>query len=59
MNDEEVLNIILNKKEIDNYTLSELLYRLCNAGDNPDDDKLRIYTHLPDYVYDSKIIGIF
>lgn len=59
MNDKEVLDIIMNKKEIDNGTLSALLYRLCNAGDNPDDDKLRIYTHLPDDVYDSKIIGIF
>lgn len=61
MNDKEVLEIIRNKKKIDNQGLYDLLYRLCNAGDNPDDedDKLRIYTHLSDDVYDSKIIGIF
>ena len=59
MNDKEVLDIIKNKKEINNQTLDTLLYRLCNAGDNPDDDRLRVYTHLPDDVYDSKIIGIF
>lgn len=61
MNDKEVLEIIRNEKKIDNQGLYNLLYRLCNAGDNPDDedDKLRIYTHLSDNVYDSKIIGIF
>lgn len=61
MNDKEVLDIIRNKKKIDNQDLYDLLYKLCNAGDNPDDedDKLRIYTHLSDDVYDSKIISIF
>ena len=61
MNDKDVLDIIQNKKKIDNENLYNLLYRLCNAGDNPDDedDNLRIYTHLSDDVYDSKIINIF
>lgn len=59
MNDKEVLNIIFSKKEIDNDNLYDLLYQLCDAGDNPEDNKLRVYTHLPDDVYDSKIIGIF
>ena len=40
MNDKEVLNIIWNKKEIDNITLDSLLYRLCDAGDNKDTNSL-------------------
>lgn len=59
MSDEKVLDIILNKREIDNKTLDALLYRLCNGGDNEFSDPLRIYTHLQDDVYDSKIISIF
>lgn len=60
MKDKEVLDIILNKKEISNEMLYNLLYRLCNAGDNPNDkdETLRVYTHLTDDAYDSKIIGI-
>ena len=59
MSDKQVLNIIMNKKEIDNKTLDALLYRLCNGGDNEFNDPLRIYTHLYDSEYDSKIISIF
>lgn len=59
MNDKEVLNIIWNKKEIDNITLDNLLYQLCNAGDNEDTNTLMNYIHIGTDGYDHKICNLF
>lgn len=59
MSDKQVLDIIMNKKEIDNKTLDSLLYRLCDAGDNEDTNSLMNYIHIGTDGYDHKMCNIF
>lgn len=59
MSDKEVLNIIWNKKQIDNTTLDSLMYRLCDAGDNEDTNSLMNYIHIGTDGYDHKICDLF
>lgn len=57
MNDLEIIDIIINKKELNNEELNRLLYRLFESGDNPL-DTLRKHTRIGDCYYFDKMIDV-
>lgn len=57
MNDLEIIDIIRNKKELNNEELNELLYRLFESGDYAL-DTLRNYTRIGDCYYFDKMIDV-
>lgn len=58
MTDKMVLQTIWQNEAVDINTLHALLYRLCNAGDNPESDPLQRYTHISWNVYNDKICNV-
>lgn len=57
MDDLKVIDIVMNKRKIDNKELCELLYELFDAGDNPL-KSLRQYTRIGDSYYFDKMVNV-